>query len=101
MSTLDFSPDFDGIRDVMDSLTSTSGGSGSVAMNETSMRQRVTRKNGSGMLANGSAPNYNSGTATEARQMADFRNTFRVTTGSPTPSYSVPSTKSSATTFGS
>lgn len=99
MSTLDFSPDFDGIRDVLDSKTSTSGGSGSVAMNESHLRERVSRKNGSGMVGNGVAPNYNTGTASEARQAADFRNTFRVTTGQPTPSYSVPSTKSSATTY--
>ena len=98
MSTLDASPDFDGIRDVLDSLTSTSGGSGSVAMNETDTRNRVTRKNGSAMAGNGTAPNYNPGTSTEARQMLDFKNTFRMTTSSSTPTYTVPSTKSSVST---
>lgn len=99
MATLDFSPEFDGIRDVMDSLTSTSGGSGSVSMSELDMRKRVTRKNGSGMIGLGSAPNYNEGTATEARQMLDFRNTFRVTTATPTPTWSSTSTKSSVTNY--
>ena len=56
MSTLDVSPDFDGIRDVLDSKTSTSGGSGSVAMNESDTRDRVTRKNGSALSLNGAAP---------------------------------------------
>jgi len=98
MSTLDTSPDFDGIRDVLDSKTSTSGGSGSVAMNESDTRDRVTRKNGSALSLNGAAPNYNPGTATEARQALDFKNTFRITTGIPTPTYNAPSTKSSVTT---
>ena len=99
MATLDFSPEFDGIRDVMDSLTSTSGGSGSVSMSESDTRNRVVRKNGSGMIGNGPSPNYNPGTSTEARQMLDFRNTFRVTTANPTPTWSSTSTKSSVTNY--
>ena len=99
MSKLDSSPDFDGIRDIFDSLTSTSGGSGSVAMNENDTRDRVTRKNDVGFAGLGSAPHYNTGTSTEARQAKDFKNTFRVTTGSPTPSWNVSATKSSQTNY--
>ena len=99
MGKLDSSPDFDGIRDILDSKTSTSGGSGSVSMSEQDTRDRVTRKNDAGFIGNGSAPHYNPGTATEARQAKDFRRTVRCTTRPAPNSWSTASTKSSITQY--
>lgn len=99
MSRLDSSPDFDGMRDLMDSLTSTTGGSGAVSMNENNQANRVTRRNDTAFVGNGSAPNYNPGSSTDTRQVQDFRRTLRLTTRSTPNSWSTASTKNSITRF--
>ena len=93
MGRLDRNVEWDGLRDVLDSSTSTSGGSGSVSMADLAQRQHRIFANNS-LLADGTT--YSSSGTDQAK---DFRGMVRVNTASTAVSYSVPLIKGSAVTY--
>lgn len=93
MGRLDNNVEWDGLRDVLDSSYSTSGGSGSVSMSDTEQRQHTVRANGSD-VASGTTVS-----SSATRQANDFRKMFRVRSATVAQSYGVPVIKGSITTY--
>lgn len=93
MGRLDRNVEWDGLRDVLDSSTSTSGGSGSISMKDTAQRQHRIFANDT-LLADGTT--YSTSGTSQAK---DFRGMVRVNTASSAVNYSVPLIKGSAITY--